>query len=139
MKRIGLAVACLSALMLLTGCGSEKQLECTTSKEESGVSLSQVYTLKFDSRNRFKSATLTQDMKASEENFESLKKLADTQFKGDQFKDLNPELSDNGKDTVTVKMNFNDKELEELTQSKTSSADYEAVKSELEKMGYTCK
>lgn len=143
MKRVGLAsLVGLSLVLLLTGCGSEKQLECTTSQNEAGVSVNQVYTLKFDSKNRFKSAVLNQDMKLDEDMldyFDSYKEKAQEQFESDQFKDLNPEISDNGVDTVSIKMSFDAKNISEITKSSTSTADYETIKAELEKAEYTCK
>lgn len=143
MKRVGLAIAGLSLVVLLTGCGSEKKLECTTSENQTGVSVNQVYTITFDSKNRFKSAVLSQDMKLDEDQvdyFETYKEQVKTTFENNaQFKDLDIDFSDNSKDTVSVKVSFDADDMSKITGSSTSSADYDDVKSELEKVGYTCK
>lgn len=142
MKRIGLAVASLSLVFLLTGCGGkERQLECTKSQNDPGVSINQVYTLNFK-KNKFSSAKLVQDMKLDDnmlDYFETYKESAKKQFEGETFKDLKPKLSDNGKDTVTVTVDFNDKDIDKISGGKTTNTDFESIKKELENTDYTCK
>lgn len=143
MKRIGLAVASLSLVFLLTGCGGkERHLECTKTLNEDGVTISQVYTLDFSKKNKFSSAKLVQDMKLDDnmlDYFENYKEMAKKQFEGETFKDLNPKLSDNGNDTVTVTVDFNAKDIDKISGGKTTNTDYESIKKELENAQYTCK
>ncbi len=143
MKRIGLILGGLSLAFLLTGCGSDKKLECTITSEQNNVSMKQVYTMNFDSKSKFKSAKLVQDMVLPEgqtDKLETFKTTMESQMKTGQYKDLNTKLTDNGKDTVTLTMDFDEKDLSKLSPgAKTSKDDYKNIKEQLEKGGYTCK
>lgn len=143
MKRIGLALAGASLVLVLTsGCGSAKKLDCTISKEENGVSSTQVFTMNFNSKKKFESASLSQDMKLGKDmldDFDTYKEAYKKQFESDNFKDWNPKVTDNGKDTITVKMDMDVKGLEKMSGGSASSVDYDTMKEQFEKNGYTCK
>ncbi len=141
MKKIGLALISISALALITGCGKEKSLECKMSNESSGIY--QTYTLNFDTKDKFKSAKLVQDMKLSSDqtgNLELYKQTTEEAFKNNETtKNLKIKVTDNGKDTVTATVDFNAEDANKISGGNSATASYDDLKKALEDSGYTCK
>lgn len=144
MKRVGLFLASISMIFLLTACGGkEKKLDCNISTEESGVGIKQNFLLNFEGNGKFKSAVLTQDYILSEDllkvqDIETYKKAFESQF-SKTYKDYNVSTEDN---KITFKMDFKDmKALGEASGQKNvkaSKKDFEDSKKNFEAIGYTC-
>jgi len=142
MKRVGFVFVSLFMVILLTGCGTgkEKKLECTISQDN----LSQVYSMNFDKKGKFVSAVLKQDMNLSEDmlkqgSLDDYKKTIEASWKKTELGSLNYKVSDNGKDVITLTVDFDDNDIEKLTGGKTSSSDFSYLKKNLEEQKYTCK
>lgn len=147
MKRVGLFLATISMVFLLTACGGkEKSLDCNMSVNQNGVDVKQNFLLNFEGNGKFKSAVLTQDAVVSENLLKATDlntfKSAFEQTIKSQYKDLKYDVSDNGKDTVTFKVNFNDISSLGMVSNgkkvKASKKDFENAKKSFEGAKYTC-
>lgn len=142
MKRIGIVLASFIFLVILTGCGSEKKLECSLSDEENG--LYQTMNLSFDSKDLLKSGTIKQEIKLSEDMapyLDTIKESAEEEFNSSDYSGMDVQITDNEKDTITVTIGFDAEEAskamgEELDED---SDNYTSIKESLETEGYTCK
>ena len=140
MKRVGLFLASVSMIFLLTACGGkEKKLDCNLSMEQNGVTVSQNFLWNFEGNGKFKSAVLTQEAVVSDDvlktmsldqykkNFEQIIK---SQYKNIDKLDYTVNTEDNNK--VVVKLNFKDIEsvgtLTGKTNTKASKKDFENIK-----------
>ena len=142
MRIMGKVLVSLSLVFLLTGCGKEKQLECSISNELNGVETKQNYTLNFDKKDKFNSAALKIEMKLKKEqtnNLSTYKKQLEDTYKDSKYKDLNPKVSDNGKDTVIVTVDLTKEEVSKMASADSSKVTSKMFKEDMEKQGYTCK
>ncbi len=141
MKRVGLIGACFCAVLLLTGCGGkEKKVECTINQNN----LNQVMTANFDKKDKFVSAALKQDVVLTEENLKVMDLAAyreqiEKNWKNQEYASLPYKISDNGKDTITLTIDFAMKDLEKMTGSKMGDSSSEDFKKAFEDKNYTCK
>lgn len=144
MKRVGLVLASLCMIVLVSGCGGkEKKLECTMSIDESGMKVKQVFTLNFDKKDQYKSGSLKQDNTISEDllkvaDLGTYKTSIENTILKQQFKGMKYELTDNGKDTITFDISITEKDMQTATGAKNLTGSDDAKK-ELENLGYTCK
>lgn len=144
MKRVGLVFASICMVCLLTGCGGkEKKLECSYTVDEEGISVKQVFTLNFNKKDQYSSGSLKQDSVLSEDmlkvyDLNTYKTAFETNTVKKQFKDVKYELTDNGKDTVSLNVNISQKDMESITGYKNLTGS-ESAKETFEKSGYTCK
>jgi len=147
MKRVGLFLASISCVFLLTACGGkEKSLDCNMSVDQNGVSVKQNFLLNFEGNGKFKSAVLTQDAVVSEDLLKTTDldtyKKAFEQTITSQYKDLKYDVSDNGTDTITFKVNFDDISSLGMVSNgqkvKASKKDFENAKKSFESAKYTC-
>ena len=147
MKRVGLFLATISMVFLLTACGGkEKSLDCNMSADQKGVSVKQNFLLNFEGNGKFKSAVLTQNAVVSEDLLKATDlntyKSAFEQTIKSQYKDLKYDITDNGKDTVTIKVDFKDIGSLGMVSNgkdvKASKKDFENAKKSFESAKYTC-
>ncbi len=147
MKRVGLFLATISMVFLLTACGGkEKSLDCNMSADQKGVIVKQNFLLNFEGSGKFKSAVLTQDAVVSEDLLKATDlntyKSAFEQTIKSQYKDLKYDITDNGKDTVTIKVDFKDIGSLGMVSNgkdvKASKKDFENAKKSFESAKYTC-
>ena len=147
MKRVGLFLTTISMVFLLTACGGkEKSLDCNMSADQKGVSVKQNFLLNFEGNGKFKSAVLTQDAVVSEDLLKATDlntyKSAFEQTIKSQYKDLKYDITDNGKDTVTIKVDFKDIGSLGMVSNgkdvKASKKDFENAKKSFESAKYTC-
>ena len=147
MKRVGLFLATISMVFLLTACGGkEKSLDCNMSADQKGVSVKQNFLLNFEGNGKFKSAVLTQDAVVSEDLLKATDlntyKSAFEQTIKSTYKDLKYDITDNGKDTVTIKVDFKDIGSLGMVSNgkdvKASKKDFENAKKSFESAKYTC-
>lgn len=147
MKRVGLFLATISMVFLLTACGGkEKSLDCNMSSDQKGVIFKQNFLLNFEGNGKFKSAVLTQDAVVSEDLLKATDlntyKSAFEQTIKSQYKDLKYDITDNGKDTVTIKVDFKDIGSLGMVSNgkdvKASKKDFENAKKSFESAKYTC-
>lgn len=147
MKRVGLFLATISMVFLLTACGGkEKSLDCNMSADQNGVSVKQNFLLNFEGNGKFKSAVLTQDAVVSEDLLKATDlntyKSAFEQTIKSTYKDLKYDITDNGKDTVTIKVDFKDIGSLGMVSNgkdvKASKKDFENAKKSFESAKYTC-
>ncbi len=147
MKRVGLFLATISMVFLLTACGGkEKSLDCNMSADQKGVIVKQNFLLNFEGNGKFKSAVLTQDAVVSEDLLKATDlntyKSAFEQTIKSQYKDLKYDITDNGKDTVTIKVDFKDIGSLGMVSNgkdvKASKKDFENAKKSFESAKYTC-
>ena len=62
------------------------------------------------------------------------------QYDSSEFEGVDISVTDNGEDTVNVKMNFTSDEISAITGEELSDEDtYESIKKDLEDGGYVCK
>ena len=138
MKRIGLIGVSVGMVLLLTGCG-QKSLDC--SMEENNMKYN--YMLNFDSKDLLKSGTFNLDIKLEDEQKEYLDEIVsemEKQYDSSEFEGVDISVTDNGEDTVNVKMNFTSDEISAITGEELSDEDtYESIKKDLEDGGYVCK
>ncbi len=141
MKKIGLALVSIGALVLiilLIVSSNEKSLECKMSNESSGHS--QTYILKFDKKDKIKSAKLIQNLKFDGGDLESYKQTIKESINDNEItKDLKAKITDNGKDTVTATVYFKKEDTYKISGGKEAIASYDFAKTALEDGGYTCK
>ena len=147
MKRVGLFLATISMVFLLTACGGkEKSLDCNMSADQKGVSVKQNFLLNFEGNGKFKSAVLTQDAVVSEDLLKATDlntyKSAFEQTIKSTYIDLKYDITDNGKDTVTIKVDFKDIGSLGMVSNgkdvKASKKDFENAKKSFESAKYTC-
>jgi hypothetical protein len=147
MKRVGLFLATISMVFLLTACGGkEKSLDCNMSADQKGVIVKQNFLLNFEGNGKFKSAVLTQDAVVSEDLLKATDlntyKSAFEQTIKSTYKDLKYDITDNGKDTVTIKVDFKDIGSLGMVSNgkdvKASKKDFENAKKSFESAKYTC-
>lgn len=147
MKRVGLFLATISMVFLLTACGGkEKSLDCNMSADQKGVSVKQNFLLNFEGNGKFKSAVLTQNAVVSEDLLKATDlntyKSAFEQTIKSTYKDLKYDITDNGKDTVTIKVDFKDIGSLGMVSNgkdvKASKKDFENAKKSFESAKYTC-
>ncbi len=147
MKRVGLFLTTISMVFLLTACGGkEKSLDCNMSADQKGVSVKQNFLLNFEGNGKFKSAVLTQNAVVSEDLLKATDlntyKSAFEQTIKSQYKDLKYDITDNGKDTVTIKVDFKDIGSLGMVSNgkdvKASKKDFENAKKSFESAKYTC-
>lgn len=147
MKRVGLFLATISMVFLLTACGGkEKSLDCNMSANQKGVIVKQNFLLNFEGNGKFKSAVLTQDAVVSEDLLKATDlntyKSAFEQTIKSTYKDLKYDITDNGKDTVTIKVDFKDIGSLGMVSNgkdvKASKKDFENAKKSFESAKYTC-
>ena len=147
MKRVGLFLATISMVFLLTACGGkEKSLDCNMSADQKGVIVKQNFLLNFEGNGKFKSAVLTQNAVVSEDLLKATDlntyKSAFEQTIKSQYKDLKYDITDNGKDTVTIKVDFKDIGSLGMVSNgkdvKASKKDFENAKKSFESAKYTC-
>ena len=140
MKRIGLFLASLSMIFLLTACGGkEKKLDCNLSMEQNGVTVKQNFLWNFEGNGKFKSAVLTQEAIVSDEvlkvqSLDDYKKNFEQVVKA-QYKNIDKldyTVTTEGDNTVVVKLNFKDIDsvgtLTGKTNAKASRKDFENIK-----------
>lgn len=140
MKRIGLFLASLSMIFLLTACGGkEKKLDCNLSMEQNGVTVKQNFLWNFEGNGKFKSAVLTQKAIVSDEvlkvqSLDDYKKNFEQVVKA-QYKNIDKldyTVTTEGDNTVVVKLNFKDIDsvgtLTGKTNAKASRKDFENIK-----------
>ena len=147
MTRVGLFLATISMVFLLTACGGkEKSLDCNMSADQKGVIVKKNFLLNFEGNGKFKSAVLTQDAVVSEDLLKATDlntyKSAFEQTIKSQYKDLKYDITDNGKDTVTIKVDFKDIGSLGMVSNgkdvKASKKDFENAKKSFESAKYTC-
>lgn len=147
MKRVGLFLTTISMVFLLTACGGkEKSLDCNMSADQKGVIVKQNFLLNFEGNGKFKSAVLTQNAVVSEDLLKATDlntyKSAFEQTIKSQYKDLKYDITDNGKDTVTIKVDFKDIGSLGMVSNgkdvKASKKDFENAKKSFESAKYTC-
>ena len=147
MKRVGLFLTTISMVFLLTACGGkEKSLDCNMSADQKGVSVKQNFLLNFEGNGKFKSAVLTQNAVVSEDLLKATDlntyKSAFEQTIKSTYKDLKYDITDNGKDTVTIKVDFKDIGSLGMVSNgkdvKASKKDFENAKKSFESAKYTC-
>ena len=140
MKRVGLFLATISMVFLLTACGGkEKSLDCNMSADQKGVIVKQNFLLNFEGNGKFKSAVLTQDAVVSEDvlkiqSLDEYKKNFETIIKS-QYKNIDKldyTIATEGDNKVVVKLNFKDIDsvatLTGKTNAKASKKDFENIK-----------
>ncbi|MCI9280670.1 MAG: hypothetical protein HFI49_00195 [Bacilli bacterium] len=140
MKRVGLFLATISMVFLLTACGGkEKKLDCNLSMEENGVTVNQNFLWSFEGNGKFKSAILTQEAIVSEDvlkiqSLDEYKKNFETIIKS-QYKNIDKldyTIATEGDNKVVVKLNFKDIDsvatLTGKTNAKASKKDFENIK-----------
>lgn len=141
MKRLGLILCSVSMILLVTGCGGEKKLECTMELDQNGVKVNQIYTLNFKS-NKFTGSVLKQEMKLDENmapNLATYKSTIENMAKSGQYKNFNSKVTDNGKDTVTLTMDLDVDGFKKMSNSKVDKVSYKDMKKALENANYVCK
>lgn len=153
MKRIGLFLASLAILFMITACGGkEKILDCSKLYEKNKVSISDNYLFSRKKNGDFKSAIITQELTVDD----SLLKIYDLEAYKDVYKKsfeegfksknmnldkLDYDVSTDAKNKITMKISLKDSgDIEAITGVKNNSkANFEKTKSNLEAKGYTCK
>lgn len=137
MKRIGLIGVCFGMVLLLTGCGN-KSLQCTSAEDNE----EQVYTLNFDSKEMLESGTFLYRYVLNEDEipyFDTIVETIESTYTSENFEGLDIQVSDNGKDTIEVQMNFTADQMSEITGSELDdSATYDYIKEDLEDSGFIC-
>lgn len=137
MKRIGLIGVCFGMVLLLTGCGN-KSLQCTRAEDNE----EQVYTLNFDSKEMLESGTFLYRYVLNEDEipyFDTIVETIESTYTSENFEGLDIQVSDNGKDTIEVQMNFTADQMSEITGSELDdSATYDYIKEDLEDSGFIC-
>ena len=137
MKRIGLIGICFGMVLLLTGCGN-KSLQCTSAEDNE----EQVYTLNFDSKEMLESGTFLYRYVLNEDEipyFDTIVETIESTYTSENFEGLDIQVSDNGKDTIEVQMNFTADQMSEITGSELDdSATYDYIKEDLEDSGFIC-
>lgn len=139
MKRVGLVLTSLCVVSFLTGCGGkEKKLECVLESNN----MKQVYTMNFDKKDNFSSAILVQDVTLDENSLKAAslddyKTQINKAWEATEMGSLNHKVTDNGKDTVTLTVDFDKKDVKKLAGS--DKANIDDLKETLEKSNYTCK
>lgn len=140
MKRVGLFLASLAMVFMLTACGGkEKKLDCNYSTEQYGVKVSQNYLWTFEGNGKFKSAVLTQEAILSDEllkakSVEQFKSEFETNMKS-QYKNIDKldySVTIEGNNKVLMKLNFKDIDsvatLTGKSNAKASKKDFENIK-----------
>lgn len=139
MKRVGLVLTSLCVVSFLTGCGGkEKKLECVLESNNT----KQVYTMNFDKKDNFSSAILVQDVTLDENSLKAAslddyKIQINKAWEATEMGSLNHKVTDNGKDTITLTVDFDKKDVKKLAGS--DKANIDDLKETLEKGNYTCK
>ncbi len=139
MKRVGLVLTSLCVVSFLTGCGGkEKKLECVLESNN----MKQVYTMNFDKKDNFSSAILVQDVTLDENSLKATslddyKTQINKAWEATEMGSLNHKVTDNGKDTITLTVDFDKKDVKKLAGS--DKANIDDLKETLEKSNYTCK
>ncbi len=138
MKVISKVFLVFSLIFLLTGCG--KKLTCTQSTDNETMTVD----FKFNSHNYLESGTLKFDFKLNDDqkaDLETYKEAITKSFNEGNYKDLNVTVSDNKKDTITVKMSFDTNSLSKALniEIKEAQATYNDLKKEITASGFTCK
>ena len=72
-------------------------------------------------------------------NLSTYKKQLEDTYKDSKYKDLNPKVSDNGKDTVIVTVDLTKEEVSKMASADSSKVTSKMFKEAMEKQGYTCK
>lgn len=138
---LGLGLS-LTALLVLTGCGEEKTLECNISETEEGMEVSQKVLVKFKG-NKVDGMDMIHDIKVPDEMKSLVSTLESTmneQFKNQkEFKDAKVETSSKD-NTITVKVSMDAKTIADASDGIIDyKGNYDDIKAELEKEGYECK
>ena len=135
MKKAKLIIVSLGMLCLLTGCG-EKKLHCTLKESDQETSV----TFIFDSKDKIKSGNMNIVFKVDEDTSdeelnEGIKVLQDS------YKEMGFETkASKGENSVTISMNFKANQLNDLFGDNVDiDTGYDALKTEIEEEGATCK
>ncbi|MDE5539075.1 MAG: hypothetical protein K2J20_01140 [Bacilli bacterium] len=139
MKRVGLILMSLSLMVCLTGCGKKdegKVLECTGKTNGANTT----YAFNFTKDDNLSSATATLSYTATEEELKKTS-LSDARKSLEEgFAEVLEEgtykVTDNGKDTVSITIEFNDEKVKELIQNE--EVKLENIQESLEKNEFIC-
>ena len=139
LKNFRLALIAIVAMLLVTGCGSTKTLKCSGDLEGMKTEL----VANFDKKNKFSNADMTMVYKADEETLKAvsisdMNKLLKESMESEMGGAANVEVTDNGKDTITIKLQMNREQIEK-TMKVDASDSYEDFKKSVETDGFTCK
>lgn len=139
MKKIGLIMGCFGVIVLLTGCGGSKSLECSMTNDNQ----TQTFYLNFGTDDLLQSGTFNYRIQLSEEEqayLDDLMTELEDQFDSSEFEGVKVDVTNNGKDIVDVNMSFDADEMSEvLGQEIDDSVTYDYIKEDLEDSGYVCK
>ena len=140
MKRVGLFLASISMIFLLTACGGkEKKLDCNLSMEQNGVTVTQNFLWSFEGNGKFKSAVLTQEAVVSDEvlktySLDEYKSRFEQTIKSQysNIDKLDYSVTTEGNNKVIMKLNFKDIDsvgtLTGKNNAKASKKDFENIK-----------
>ena len=139
MKNLKIALISLLVVVLLTGCGGKKTLNCNGELE--GMKTN--FTANFDSKSKFESADLTMEFKVTDEmlsllSLKEIKETFETSMKESFKNGAKVTVTDDGKDKLTIKVSLDKSGIKSLVGEEVKDT-YNDVKKSLEDDKFTCK
>lgn len=134
MKRGKLALLLVVAMFMVSGCGKEKELVCTTSATQGGITIEQEVNVKMKG-NKVEDVNLDMLVKYPDEYTDEQKNtLFETYKAQESVLDMKAEKADNG---IRLTAGKDSKYFDDVDFSEKIS--FDDLKEQYEKQGYTCK
>ncbi|MDD6223827.1 MAG: hypothetical protein PUB18_02375 [bacterium] len=150
MKKLKLFTLAIIAILVITGCGSEKKLTCTNNKDSNGLKMDQEIVMKFKDK-KVNYIQMTIDAKATNDtiknNWDMFATQLESQYKETKEDGINLTVKNDKKNySYKISLEVDLTKASEASLKKHSldniankNSSIEDVKKEAEKSGFTCK